>query len=279
MHNIFCDTHCMSTDEEIGKRLTEARKAAGFANASEAAKSLGMKYPTYAGHENGTRGIGRAAEKYARRYGVSLDWLLRGIGDGPKMPAPKTNDVGGQKPFISSYDPDQQELDGFAEEYAGYSREFWTPKIPGALPEIDVRPGAGEGTVGNIINLPIGSEQYVGHEVLNEWLLPNQFIRHEVKASPNNTLVMEVIGDSMQPTYMPGDRVLVDLSQNKLTVDTVFVISIDDDEPQIKRLQRVPATEPRMVRIISDNTSLETDVIELAQVTIVGRVCGHIARK
>lgn len=71
----------MDSNTEIGERLKIARKAAGFTSASDAATALGVKYPTYAGHENGSRGVVRAAEKYARRFHVSLDWLLRGVGD------------------------------------------------------------------------------------------------------------------------------------------------------------------------------------------------------
>ncbi len=68
----------MSDEKEVGQRLKEARKRAGFRTAKEAAESLGVAYPTYSQHENGTRGILREAELYARRFKVSLDWLLRG---------------------------------------------------------------------------------------------------------------------------------------------------------------------------------------------------------
>lgn len=70
-------------DTAIGQRLQIARAKAGFATATEAAKALGMKYPTYAGHENGSRGVVRGALTYSRRFRVSLDWLLAGRGLGP----------------------------------------------------------------------------------------------------------------------------------------------------------------------------------------------------
>lgn len=71
----------MSTS--VHERLEIARKNAGYASLGEAAEALQVPYPTYAAHENGVRGIGRNAERYARFYGVSLDWLMRGIGPGP----------------------------------------------------------------------------------------------------------------------------------------------------------------------------------------------------
>lgn len=73
----------MATDKEIGERLRQARKAAGFASATAAALALGMKYPTYAGHENGNRGLRANLEQYSRRFQVSMAWLLTGRGDGP----------------------------------------------------------------------------------------------------------------------------------------------------------------------------------------------------
>ncbi|CAM1630643.1 Peptidase S24/S26A/S26B/S26C [Bartonella apihabitans] len=69
-------------NKEIGNRLKAARKAAGFLSATEAATALGMKYRTYAGHENGNRGISRnTLELYAKRFGVTTDWLLSGRKD------------------------------------------------------------------------------------------------------------------------------------------------------------------------------------------------------
>ncbi|ASY62484.1 hypothetical protein SJ05684_c10260 [Sinorhizobium sojae CCBAU 05684] len=180
--------------------------------------------------------------------------------------------------LISSFDPDAAEGESSGEDDV-YSREHWSPQITGALPEIDVKLGAGEGAVGEVINLPVGKENVSGHRVVAEWVIPQDYLRSEAKASPNQTIVMEVIGDSMFPTYMPGDRVIVDLSQNRFVSDTVYAISDGLSEPQIKRLQRVMFSDPVQVKIISDNPNLETVTVELDRLTIIGRICGHIARK
>jgi phage repressor protein C with HTH and peptisase S24 domain len=66
-------------DQEMARRLVRARKTK-FEEAADAARALGIPEPTYYGHENGHRGFkGRAAE-YARRFKVSLEWLLTGRG-------------------------------------------------------------------------------------------------------------------------------------------------------------------------------------------------------
>lgn len=212
----------------------------------------------------------------SERAGVSLDWLAYNKGPMPQKHE-KVYDRTEHKPYglISSYDPDTDET----ELNGAYSREHWVPSIEGALPELDVKLGAGEGTVGEIITLPVGEERISGHKVVAEWLVPESYLIHEAKANGQTTIVMEVIGDSMQPNYMPGDRVLVDLLQTKLVADTVYAISDGYGEPQIKRLQRVPFSKPAQVKIISDNPVLETFTVELDQLTIIGRVCGHIARR
>ncbi|MEM9787725.1 MAG: helix-turn-helix transcriptional regulator [Pseudomonadota bacterium] len=65
--------------DEMHDRLRSARISAGYPDASAAALALGVKASTYISHENGTRGFRPdSAEKYARRFQVSVAWLLYG---------------------------------------------------------------------------------------------------------------------------------------------------------------------------------------------------------
>lgn len=69
-------------NREIGNRLKAARKALGFSSANDAAAILGINYRTYVGHENGNRGISRKTlELYAKRFNVTIDWLISGGND------------------------------------------------------------------------------------------------------------------------------------------------------------------------------------------------------
>jgi hypothetical protein len=66
---------------EMHERLVLARRRAEFATAADAARALGIKYATYAGHENGSSGFRAATgELYARRFKVRFEWLMRGVG-------------------------------------------------------------------------------------------------------------------------------------------------------------------------------------------------------
>jgi DNA-binding XRE family transcriptional regulator len=82
--------HLMSEPHE---RLRQARRAAGYEEATDAARALGLREPTYLAHENGSRGFRARAPEYAKRYGVSLEWLLTGRGQKEQrqiLPADRT---------------------------------------------------------------------------------------------------------------------------------------------------------------------------------------------
>src|SRR3569623_1133554 len=83
--------------DDVNDRLVNARERAGYPTAADAARALGIKYQTYAAHENGNSGLRpKVADRYARKFRVSLDWLLTGrgelSGDGVQ---PLGNDVAG----------------------------------------------------------------------------------------------------------------------------------------------------------------------------------------
>lgn len=92
----MCIVHNMEYDDrpEAAIRLEEARRSKGFATAKQAADYYGWNYDTYAQHENGTRGIIRAAGQYAKAYGVEEGWLLAGTGRGPVEGVPLKGYVG-----------------------------------------------------------------------------------------------------------------------------------------------------------------------------------------
>lgn len=68
--------------DEPNERLQQARTAAGFETAADAARRFGWKEVTYRAHENSGRGITRAAKDYAKAFGVTPEWLLYGRNKG-----------------------------------------------------------------------------------------------------------------------------------------------------------------------------------------------------
>ena len=66
----------------LAERLAAARLTAGYEKASDAIEAFGFSQFTYYQHENGTREPGKPLlERYAKAYKVSVDWLLRGVGE------------------------------------------------------------------------------------------------------------------------------------------------------------------------------------------------------
>lgn len=62
------------------ERLRWARENAKYGSASLAARAMGVKTATYIAHENGNRSLQKNADRYARFFRVSIDWLLTGRG-------------------------------------------------------------------------------------------------------------------------------------------------------------------------------------------------------
>ena len=83
---------------------------------------------------------------------------------------------------------------------------------------------------------------------------------------PEKLAVIEVQGDSMEPTLHTGDTVLLDLRTPDLRDGEIYTLR-RDDELLVKRLRRQGATW----LIVSDNVAYPVEPLD-ASVTVVGRV-------
>lgn len=74
----------MSTPKEIAARLELAREAAGLTQ-EQLEVEAGIGRGAYSNIKNGKREKPKAEtiEKLARRLGVTVDWVMGGVGDGP----------------------------------------------------------------------------------------------------------------------------------------------------------------------------------------------------
>lgn len=212
---------------------------------------------------------GRSAElkgdqllKMASLLGVSAHWLQTGEHD--HIPS---EEVAAGLSDNTAHD-----------DFGASSLEKYLGKVPGAVPEIDAKAGAGSGNVGEheVVTIRRG-ETFVGHKVVSEWVFPSTFLRHELRMQPGEVMVLEVVGDSMSPSLESGDRVLVDTTYAKPTPDGIYVIE-EGDGPMVKRLQLVRRSDPPEIRIISDNKHHEPYTLRLDDIRIIGRVSGRVTR-
>lgn len=202
-------------------------------------------------------------EKIARATGITLSAFLNAHG-----PVREFERVPLDGPYQPTSDHDGE----------GFHRDSYSPNIPGAIPELDAKAGAGEGAVGEVMVLPMGNGTISAHKILDEWRIPPSYLREAV-ANPERAIVLGIQGDSMMPNYAPGDRVIIDLTEHELRADGVYLISDGYSEPQIKRLQRVLFTVPPRCKIISDNPSYEAQEVDVDGVKILGKVAAYVGRR
>lgn len=105
-----------------------------------------------------------------------------------------------------------------------------------------------------------------------------------VGAKPENVRVMRVTGDSMERTLFDGDRVAINLADNKHISDgKVYVFTTGGVDPDVK-IKRLFKTSDGRLRVVSDNAdkALYPDEIlgteEAANVFIIGRVIDRSGR-
>ncbi len=130
------------------------------------------------------------------------------------------------------------------------------------IPELDVRAAAGNGLVGE------------SAKIVDEWALPSGVVRHYSTAPASDLRIITVLGDSMEPTLQPGQRVLVDTGDRNPSPPGVFVVW-DGLGLVVKRCQVIPHSEPPRVRITSDNPKYDAYERALTEAYIQGRVIGQ----
>ena len=116
-----------------------------------------------------------------------------------------------------------------------------------------------------------GGSPFDEKRIVEEWPFPGPFLRNVLAVSPTRLVIVRVVGDSMEPTFRPNDRVMVDLDDTNAAQPGVFAINVDDTAV-IKRIEIVPASRPKKIILISDNTVHDRHTVEFSRVNIIGRV-------
>ena len=181
------------------------------------------------------------------------------------------------KPFAShlGYTPEQMLLwgrfpgTGDSEVKAGEARRA---KLDGAMcsiPEIDTRAEpAGRGSAKE----PRKTGRHADAIKPERWGFPLGFVHEQLHASVEQLIVIEVEGDSMAPTIMSGDRVVVNTGHTAPTPDGLYAIRDTLKRVAIKRLQLLRSARPPRLKIISANPNHATEEVPVNDLEIVGKV-------
>ncbi len=191
------------------------------------------------------------------------------------------------KPFAGAlgYTPEQMLLwgrypgtTGMHLESSDVLREEGSPDEPfgpafGQVPELDIRAGMGGG---GVAAREVRKDGKHADPLKPEgWIFPTSFVREQLHTAVSALLVLDTTGDSMVPTLMSGDRVIVDTGHKTPSPDGLYAIRDSFDGIVVKRLQVMRAAAKPRVKIISDNPNHAPEEVPLNELEIVGKVlCG-----
>src|SRR5574341_2331473 len=224
---------------KVTERIEEIRQHLGLSKLAFCDR-IGFSYSNYS-QITGTRGYKPNVElvyDVIRRTGCNPRWLLMGEG-----------------PMLSD--------EGMAESLA-------RRKLPQIIHQLDQR----------YVLLPLfgvqgsaGSGQLVETEEVEDHLaFKREWISRELRAKPDDLMLIYVQGESMVPTLNPGDVILLE-RYNKLSVsDGIYVIRMGN-ALLVKRLQFMPGGD---LNVTSDNAAYKAFQVKLQNggedFHIVGRV-------
>ena len=132
------------------------------------------------------------------------------------------------------------------------------------IPQFNFRAGMGGGGI-------------IDRETSDDFLsLPRTYLE-QMQLSSADLISIDVEGDSMSPTLESGDRIMINRSDKNPASGGVFAIH-DSDALVVKRIERIPATNPVRLKLISDNPNHGTYEVPADETNILGRVVWY-ARK
>ncbi len=163
--------------------------------------------------------------------------------------------TGKRSPKLELIGPVLEKL-GVSLAFPGHSR-FATPKEDFALvPKVEALAGAGESLA--------TSDAVEGYYAFRA-----DFMR-QIGVSPHNAVMMDVIGDSMEPLIRQGDTLLIDQAKKEPHDGQIFLLNLEG-ALMVKRLIKIPGgwrihSENRMV------SDIDVTGEELNNLYVFGRV-------
>lgn len=228
----------LDSDKARGRRITLGRDSRGFTQDELAGRMAERKRSAISRGAIGNweRGLGLTTENLnilAQVLDVSPEWLLTGAGRGPEP-----SEHIGNTPDLPEPIADRSTV---------------------LIPEYDVRAAMGDG-------FTMDREAIKDH-----WTFSRRYLADELRLNLRNLVVVEVIGDSMEPTLKSGDRVLVDMGDRRVGIPGIFVLW-DGDGTVAKRLELVPNSNPHKIVRISDNPLHRSYEVLAEDTNIIGRI-------
>lgn len=241
-------------------KMTAEIRAAGWTQ-SQIGEFCGVSQTTVGRWEKGTDPEGPSRDKLAELYEQVIG-----------KPA---------KPY-STFDPDVPDVPEVRFDDNGVAlvdgKVVFKGRLPGSAPETIAAGGLGNGKMDGMVAQVQTKGVASGHTVAAEWVIPPSFLRHGLGGRPDTTIIVPVIGHSMEPRLYEGDRVIVDVAQNTWVADAIYAIAFDDENFQVKTVKVDRTAETKTFRIISEAFPGDEVRLKPDDFRIVGRVVGRISR-
>lgn len=143
---------------------------------------------------------------------------------------------------------------------------------PGII-EVEARAGAGLGFAPYEEGLVFTAdfETYAQDFAKGVWRMPDRYLAQEIGIEVENARIIEIQGDSMAPTLMSGDRVMVNIKDRRPSPPGLFVLW-DGVGISAKRLELMPRGNLSVMNIISDNPLHANYERTIDEVSIIGRI-------
>jgi transcriptional regulator with XRE-family HTH domain len=185
----------------------------------------------------------------AEKSGVSLDWLLHGVGP---TPGPRHESVvgsDGEPRYISNI----------------------------GIKEFDCFAGLGGGQMPDDSYRKTTNGMSPSDSFKEEtWVFPSAFIERGFRSPASKVIAVGAKGESMAPTINHGDVVFIDTNHRRVSPPGLYALRDIYGEIIIKRVDVFRSGDDYTVRITSDNPHEPTRDEPLSEVDIVGRVCGML---
>ena len=224
--------------QQFGEKLKKIRRALGL-NQAEMAKELEVSDRTLRDYEKNKFTVNYDfLGRLIARYNVNSEWIFKDEG---RMFSDEESNL----PEVKS--KKEQILEECSEDFYH-------------VPYLKLKPAAGG-------RITVYDENAAIEAVVK---FKKYWIKNLLFCSPKDLTVMNVDGDSMEPTFSDGDLVLVDKSQNQAK-SGIFVIRIEDTLV-VKRVHRLPDYK---IEVISDNSIYKPYILDLKndhENEIVGKV-------
>jgi phage repressor protein C with HTH and peptisase S24 domain len=104
---------------------------------------------------------------------------------------------------------------------------------------------------------------------------PREWLRQYTKAPPEKIAFAQGVGDSMAPTLLDSDTLIIDLSNPTLTMsDQIWVVAYH----QLGMVKRLRPSKDGGLRLMSDNPTVPEEVAYDGEVQLIGRVAGFVRK-